>query len=369
VRTTLTSPDAIDAMVSSAKAGGFNTLLVQVRGRGDAYYSGSLEPRPAALAAQPAFDPLGATIARAHAAGLKVHAWINVNLVASAVEPPQSPDHVISRHPEWLMVPRALAEETARLDVRSREYLDRLARHLSARSDLEGLYLSPLVSGAAEYTTAVVQRIVERYPVDGVHLDYVRFPNDDFDFSREALAEFRRNVADDLPADERRAYDARLTREPLVYADTFPERWRSFRVAQLTRLVLGIRTAVRSARPSAWLSAAVVPDAGEAVQRRLQDWPAWISRGLLDAICPMAYTTDGQRFAAQISAAGAIAGPGAVWAGIGAYRLSRPEILKNVQTARQLNVGGVVLFSYDSLADTPAGPSYVSEIGRAAFGR
>jgi uncharacterized lipoprotein YddW (UPF0748 family) len=257
----------------------------------------------------------------------------------------------------------------ARLDVRSPEYLDRLARHLSARSDLEGLYLSPLIPGAAEYTTAVVRRIVERYPVDGVHLDYVRFPNNDFDFSREALAVFRESVADDLPEAEVRAYDARLAREPLVYADTFPERWRSFRVGQLTRLVLGIRTAVRAARPSTWLSAAVVPDATEAVERRLQDWPGWISKGLLDAVCPMAYTTDGQRFAAQISAAGAIAGPRAVWAGIGAYRLSRPEILKNVQAARQLDVGGVVLFSYDSLAGTPAGPAYVSEIGQAAFGQ
>src|SRR5581483_10637168 len=76
VRTTLTSPAAIDAMVSRAKAGGFNTLLVQIRGRGDAYYQGSREPRAPALAANRSFDPLAMTIARAHDAGLQVHAWI-----------------------------------------------------------------------------------------------------------------------------------------------------------------------------------------------------------------------------------------------------------------------------------------------------
>src|SRR5216117_719634 len=74
VRTTLTSPSAIATMVTAAKNGGFNTLLVQVRGRGDAYFQLGIEPRPAALSAQPAFDPLATTIAQAHAAGLQVHA-------------------------------------------------------------------------------------------------------------------------------------------------------------------------------------------------------------------------------------------------------------------------------------------------------
>ena len=56
--------------------------------------STALEPRPASLAAQPAFDPLATTIAQAHEAGLQVHAWINVNLVASAAELPAAREHV-----------------------------------------------------------------------------------------------------------------------------------------------------------------------------------------------------------------------------------------------------------------------------------
>ena len=96
-------------MVSAAKAGGFNTLLVQIRGRGDAYYQRALEPRAPALAGQPAFDPLAMAIESAHAAGLRVHAWVNVTLVAGAGELPAGRDHVVYRHPEWLMVPRALA--------------------------------------------------------------------------------------------------------------------------------------------------------------------------------------------------------------------------------------------------------------------
>ena len=44
-RASLTTPAAIEGLVSSARASGFNTLVVQVRGRGDAYFASSLEPR------------------------------------------------------------------------------------------------------------------------------------------------------------------------------------------------------------------------------------------------------------------------------------------------------------------------------------
>src|SRR5687768_6025244 len=49
VRTTLTSPEKIRQMVNSAADNGFNTLIVQIRGRGDAYYKSRVEPRAAEL--------------------------------------------------------------------------------------------------------------------------------------------------------------------------------------------------------------------------------------------------------------------------------------------------------------------------------
>ena len=115
VRTSLTSPAAVDEIVASAKASGFNTLLVQVRGRGDAYYLGGSEPRPPALLSQPEFDPLARALSAAHNAGIAVHAWINVNLVSGA-DLPAGRNHIAYRHPEWLMVPRSLGEDFATLD-------------------------------------------------------------------------------------------------------------------------------------------------------------------------------------------------------------------------------------------------------------
>src|SRR3972149_5647094 len=98
VRTSMTSEAAIRAMVTAAHASGFNTLFVQVRGRGDAYYASRVEPRADALSQENRrFDPLAVVLHEAKAAGLGVHAWININLVANATDLPTSKEHVLRR--------------------------------------------------------------------------------------------------------------------------------------------------------------------------------------------------------------------------------------------------------------------------------
>ena len=89
LRSSLSSPQSVASLIRTASASGFNTLFVQVRGRGDAYYRGGIEPRAVELSTPArSFDPLRDVIAAAHAAGLRVHAWVNVNLVSSAADLP-----------------------------------------------------------------------------------------------------------------------------------------------------------------------------------------------------------------------------------------------------------------------------------------
>ncbi len=262
VRTSLTSPKAIDDMIAGAQHGGFNTLLVQVRGRGDAYFLGGIEPRPASLISQPAFDPLAETIAKGHARGLAVHAWINVNLV-SGTDVPGGRAHIAYRHPEWLMVPQQLGDDLARLEPGGPEYLGRLMRYARARApEVEGLYLSPATAGAVEYTTSVVRDIVQRYGVDGVHFDYVRYPGGDFDYGRETLRAFGQDPAKS------------------------PDRWRQFRAERLTVLMTALHDVVKRARPTAEVSVAVAPDPAEASVRHSQDWSRWLTAKLVDVVYP-----------------------------------------------------------------------------------
>jgi uncharacterized lipoprotein YddW (UPF0748 family) len=370
VRSSLTAPGAIVRMVADARAAGFNTLLVQVRGRGDAYYTSALEPRAAALGQQPAdFDPLAVVLREAHAAGLRVHAWVNVNLIASAQELPGARAHVVNRRPDWLMVPRALAQELAGVETMSPAYVGKLARWSRAQSHVEGLYASPLVPGAADHAIAVVQDLVGRYALDGIHLDYLRFPGPEFDYSRAALGEFRASVLPDLTTEERQRLDARFAVDPFAYTDFYPARWTSFRRSRLTSLLMRARTAVKTVRPDATLSVAVFPDAETATTAKLQDWPLWAEGGLVDVVCPMAYTVDRAQFARQITEAARLTSPGArVWAGIGAYRLSPAETVGNIVAGRAAGAAGFVLFSYESLIDpASAPPDYLGQVGRAAF--
>jgi uncharacterized lipoprotein YddW (UPF0748 family) len=110
VRDSIISPASITHVVDHAVQNGFNTLMVQVRGRGDAYFGGGLEPRAPLLDPQPAtFDPLATILDTAHRAGLAVHAWVSVNLVASANVLPASHD---SSPPPTCCRPRTITSST-----------------------------------------------------------------------------------------------------------------------------------------------------------------------------------------------------------------------------------------------------------------
>lgn len=369
LRTTLESRDAIRRMVASASEHGFNTLFVQVRGRGDAYFSRGVELRAPALAAQPeGFDPLAETLAHARLAGLRVHAWVNVNLVSGTAELPASREHVIYEHPEWLMVPRELAPELLPIDVRSPEYLGRLARWTRANaSTVEGLYVSPVHPEAIQHIARVVADLVTRYAVDGVHLDYVRYPAGDFDYGRAAIAAFEQDIRPRRTVAERERVDAARSIDPFAWPDAYADEWRLFRQSRVTALVTRLRSTVKAIRPAAIVSAAIVPDAEAAMRDKLQDWRTWVENDFIDALCPMAYTTEPSVFAAQIANVHALAAGRPVWAGIGAYRLSPRETIDNIAAARRVGVGGIILFSYDSLISPPNGTEYLAAVGRGAF--
>ena len=369
LRTSLTSPSSITALVRSAHEHGFNTLLVQVRGRGDAYFSGGVEPRAADLQRQPlTFDPLATVLETAHAAGLEVHAWVNVNLVSSAVDLPIARTHVVNRHPEWLMVPRDIAQELARVAPRSPAYLGRLARWTRAQEGVEGLYTSPIVPAAAAHVETVVGDIARRYDVDGIHLDYARYPSARFDYSRAALAEFKNSIRPTLTPVVRAEIDRREQVDLFAYPDALPAEWKAFRVSRMTAVMGRLRSVIKTARPDAQVTVAAAPDIKEAFDHKLQDWRAWLEAGTVDAVAPMAYTPEPARFVQQIAAARDVVGGRAIWAGIGAYRLSPAQTIETIHAARRLGTGGIVLFSYDSLIDPKqAAANYLAVVGRSAF--
>jgi uncharacterized lipoprotein YddW (UPF0748 family) len=376
VRTTLTTPEKIHVMVERAAGAGFNTLVVQVRGRGDAYYRSRWEPRAATLAGQaPDFDPLALTLKEAKRKGLKVHAWLNTNLLANLDEPPDEAAHVYNARPEWLAVPRPVAAELYSVPPADPRFRARVVEWSKAnRAELEGVYVGPSQPEVREHIYSIWMDVLERYDVDGLHFDYVRFASPDFDYSRASLTRFRAWLDPHLSAPERRLLDSALKSNPLAAADAYPERFADFQREQVTTLVERIAAGVKKRRPSLTVSAAVFADAENAFGRRFQDWRRWLSMGLLDVVCPMAYTTDPEAFRRQIEVAAAAAKSSGkrLWAGVGAYRLTPEQTVERIKTARSLGADGVILFSYDSMIaprpeDAAAGESYLTRVRRGAF--
>jgi uncharacterized lipoprotein YddW (UPF0748 family) len=291
----LQSPDSIRRLVATAVTNGINTLFIPVRSR-------SL-----------GFDAIAETVFAAHDSGMRVHAWFDVNLAASATELPPSRDHVIYQHPEWLMVPRELAPGLLGMDVRNPEYLGRLARWARANPRrLEGFYISPLHTGAQVEVAATLKDLVTRYPFDGVHLDHIRFPGDDFDYSRAAIEAFRTEMRVRLSPAERVRLDGVQALDPFAYPGQLAEEWRLFRQTQITALVTRLRSTAKAVRPGIVVSAAVIADPLLAARDAFQDWRTWLDNGFIDALCPV-WDAPEALSAAIIADVRALAGSKPVW--------------------------------------------------------
>ena len=373
VRSTMTSAREVRQMVESAYAAEFNTILVQIRGRADAFYDSRLEPRAETVTDGPDFDPLADAIRQAHARGMAVHAWVNTHLVWGSGALPRSPRHLVNAHPEWLAVPEALGRVLYTADADAAGYEERLLQYARDNSGtVEGLYSSPSHPEVKDHVYNVWMDLTDRYDLDGIHFDYVRFPSEDFDYSAGALRRFQEWARARLPAARTRALEAAARDDPYAFIDALPGEWDEFRRTHITDLVRRIYHGVKARRPRMVVSAAVIANQDDAFRNRYQDWPSWLAEGILDVAVPMAYTVDNDRFQGFIRAGREAAGPRArLWAGIGAYLDTEMGTLEKIDLARSEGAGGVILFSYDwavTEGSPGGGASLLERIGRAKFG-
>jgi len=288
VRDRITSAHAIDELLADATTRGIFDIVVQVRGRGDAYYRSELEPRALALAGLD-LDPLDHLTRFGAAVGVRIHAWGNVFFVWSDKDGalPSSPAHLVNRHPDWLLRPGGV------------KYLDPVGG-----SDWEGIYVDPSSAAAREHTLSVFTEIVSRYPVEGFHYDYVRYPQVTYAAS---------------PADHE----------------------------HVTALVREGATRLRRARPGLVISAAVFPDPDVARDRVLQHWPEWAADGLVDLLCPMAYGRETAEVERVLSRARAAAPRTEMWGGLMAYQGEQRLLRDQVHAAARAGCEGAILFAYD----------------------
>lgn len=347
-RRVLDDPSRIPALLADARALGATDLFVQVYRGGRAWFSSSIAdatPHRAARALG-GIDPLARLLADSHAAGLRVHAWMNALSLSTRRDAP-----ILAR----------LGPDAVMVDRRGRSVLDYPDLDVPPpdrgwyRMGTPQVWLDPAAPSVGTTLAALVAELLARYPqLDGVHLDYIRHPDVlpfipgsrfgvglDFGYGAASRARFERESGVAAPFGD-----------SLANADRWDE-WRRERVTEVVRRVV---SAARAAKPEVETSAAVWAYADRAYLALFQDWRGWLDLGLLDFAVPMAYTRDDRllRYLTR-SALGGVGGE-RVWIGLGAWLFADAPARARAQLelVRSLAPPGVSLFSYDGIADAPA---------------
>jgi uncharacterized lipoprotein YddW (UPF0748 family) len=331
LRNSLVRAEDIPVVIARAKAMHVRGLLVQVVGRGDAWYRSDLLPRPEPLQGA-GRDPLGELLPLAHAAGLEVYAWVNCCLVWSGPHRPRDPRHVVNAHPEWI-ARMADGRPMTRLTPRQR-----------GRLRVEGVFLSPTHPGVRHWLAAIVKEIVTRYPVDGIQLDYIRQPGIAIGYDPTSRARFALEQGVDPLTFSRRPPAERARLEAL---------WTTFQQEQVTAIVREVRDSLTATRPGLPLSAAVLADTSVAWRKNRQTWSLWVRDGLLDRAFLMCYAPMLATVLDQLTAVSAQIGVDRIVPGIAMYNTSLSTAATKIKAARALGFHTIALYSYDSLFERP----------------
>lgn len=321
------TPAQTQTLIHDAERMGANALFVQVRRRADSYYRDSLEPF-ASTGTQPdmaaGYDPLADLITQAHARNIQVHAWV-VTLPAWKINYTQ-PDgqHVWYQHgphssDNWMM----------------------LDQNGQVGDCAENCSLDPGHPAAAAYVVNVLRHLAARYDLDGVQLDYVRYPSPAYGYNAVSLQRFHEATGrTDRPAPTN-------------------AQWLQWRRDQVTALVKRVYLELHALKPHLVVSAATITwgeapttdfTTSRAYNEVLQNWAGWLDQGYLDMAVLMNYYDEGtptfaDRFTAWTQFARTHPGRRAVAIGLGAWRNTTDQTIQQVARATPGTLG-VSFYSY-----------------------
>lgn len=239
------------------------------------------------------------------------------------------------------------------------------------RAEMRGLWVvrTPANPAARQHIHDVFLDVARRYDVDGIHFDYVCYPNSGYDHSEAALFWFRVWMRPSLTNDEIARIDRRARTDRLIYPHLFAPQWRLFRRQQVSDMVAQIAQDVRAIKPWAVVSAAVFADSQDALNARGQDWKTWLQKGYLDAVIPMAYGASTAKVAAQIADAVACARTSGryAYAGLGSWHIPAGSTVAKIVAARALGAQSSVLFSYGGITHDGKSAAYLDKVDAACY--
>ena len=306
--------DKWDEACRACAEAGLNALIPIVAGGYYAYYDSDVLPRIRGFEDRP--DQLAECLKAARKYGLQVHPW-RVNWNASNM-----------REEEFEQL-----KEAGRLQ---RDYNGEIQR-----------WLCPSNEENQKLELAAMVEMAEKYPVDGIHFDYIRYPNESCCYCDTCRTEFENWL------------HGKVDEWPLsAYSGDLKDKYRKFRCSQITRLVAAVHREARKVRPDIIISAAVFRGWPRPYTTVGQNWELWVKKGYLDFVSPMNYTNDLELFVKRVATdSAAVANRIPLSMGIGASSSASQmqwaaELVEQALASAGLGGDGSTIFCYrDGLSD------------------
>ncbi len=252
---------------------GINTVFFETVNASYTIYPSQVAPQQNPLIKD--WDPLAAAVKLAHERGMELHAWVwtfaagnrrHNELIGISAD---YPGPVLAAHPDW-----------ANYDQRGQMIPVGQTKP----------FLDPANPKVREYLLKLYAEISTRYQVDGLHLDYIRYPFQDpfcgrtYGYGKAAREKFHQQTGVDpvkISPNQRELW----------------QKWTAFRTEQIDSFVGQVAQMLRQKRSYLILSVAVFPlGEYERVQKIQQHWEVWARRGDIDLVVPMTYALDTPRF-------------------------------------------------------------------------
>ncbi len=302
-----------DRAIRLLKENGFNAVLPNMLWGGVAFYPSEVLPTYAEFDQQG--DQLQKCLAAAKKYNIRVHVWkVNWNT-------------------GW-KVPASFLAQIAQ-EQRGQK---RLA------GELKSEWLCPSHPKNQDLEVAAMIEIVKKYPVDGIHFDYIRYPDNDSCFCDGCKARFEQRIGKKL-ADWKEIQAG----QPLFDA------WQDFRRSNISAVVERVHREAKKIRSDIQISAAVFRNWPTDRDSVAQDWKVWCDKGWLDFVCPMDYFDSNMSFHNAVTAQKDYAGKVPLYPGIGLSCWRNPKdavkLIEQIATVRALNVPGFTVFNLDAHAE------------------
>jgi uncharacterized lipoprotein YddW (UPF0748 family) len=314
------NPQELKKMMLKLRQAGINIVYFETLNAGFPIYpSAILAPNPLVQG----WDPLKVAVEEGHQLGMEVHAWVWVFAVGN-----QRHNPLISRpasYPGPVLMEGGLMSEALRARDGS----------LQADNRQHEYWLDPASEKGRSLLLKVYEEIVSQYNVDGLQLDYIRYP---FQTSATLMG------FDSAGRD--RFYQA--TGQSLDRLDDNTAKlWIAWKTSQVSSFVRQVSERLRKIKPNLMISAAVFPMRRESrIVAIQQDWETWIDNGWVDTLSPMSYTSDPQRLQGMFDyVRSSPRKRSLIYPGIALHRLDGGQLVQQLEALRQHGGLGATLFA------------------------